>query len=215
MSDARGEILARIAAARASAAPNPVRTIPRDYRHAGTRPRAEVIARFCERVSDYRAEVRQLATTTVTEAVAAACEQHGARRLVIPDGLPESWRPDGVALVPDAEFDPVALDGFDGALTGCTVAIAETGTIALTGSDREGRRAVTLVPDLHICVVEQRQIVELVPEAIGVLGELVGSEARPVTLVSGPSATSDIELSRVEGVHGPRTLVVLVTDQTP
>lgn len=215
MSDARREILARIAATRTSATPRPPRAVPRDYRHAGARPRSEVVTRFCERVSDYQAEVRQLGESAVADAVASACERHGAGRLVIPSGLPESWRPDAIELVPDATFDAATLDGFDGALTGCTVAIAETGTIALTGSDREGRRAVTLVVDLHICVVRQSQIVELVPEAIGVLGELVGQEARPVTLVSGPSATSDIELSRVEGVHGPRTLIVLVTDLTP
>ena len=96
-------------------------------------------------------------------------------------------------------------------LTGSTLAIAETGTIALTAGPGEGRRALTLVPDLHVCVVEESRIVELVPEAMTRLGELVARERRPVTLVSGPSATSDIELSRVEGVHGPRRLVVLVT----
>ncbi len=101
------------------------------------------------------------------------------------------------------------LDGLDGALTGCTVAIAETGTIVLTAQPHEGRRALTLVPDLHICVVRESQICELVPEALDVIREH-GLERRPITLVSGPSATSDIELSRVEGVHGPRTLVVLV-----
>jgi L-lactate dehydrogenase complex protein LldG len=103
-----------------------------------------------------------------------------------------------------------ALDALDGVITGCTVAIAQTGTIALTGGQHEGRRALSLVPDLHICIVEQRQIVEIVPEAVALLGDLVARERRPITLVSGPSATSDIELSRVEGVHGPRTLVVLV-----
>ena len=101
------------------------------------------------------------------------------------------------------------LDRFDGALTGCTVAIAETGTIILTAQADEGRRALTLVPDLHICVVRESQIHELVPEALDVIREL-GLEQRPITFISGPSATSDIELSRVEGVHGPRDLVVLV-----
>jgi L-lactate dehydrogenase complex protein LldG len=210
MSDARAEILARIAASRPRQEPAAA-PIPRGYRRAGTRSRDDRVTRFCERVRDYHAEVEHLRGVTVADAAASACRRHGARRLVVPAELPESWRSEGVELAEDAPFDPAGLDQFDGALTGCTVAIAETGTIALTSSPREGRRALSLVVDLHICVVEERQIVELVPEAIARLGELVRRDPRPITLVSGPSATSDIELSRVEGVHGPRTLVVLVT----
>ena len=105
------------------------------------------------------------------------------------------------------------LDAADGALTGSTVAIAETGTIVLTAGPREGRRAITLVPDLHICVVIESQIVELVPEAFELIAR-ENLERRPITLISGPSATSDIELSRVEGVHGPRKLFILVAKET-
>jgi L-lactate dehydrogenase complex protein LldG len=115
-------------------------------------------------------------------------------------------------LVEDARLAPAELDGLDGVLTGCTSAIAETGTLVLTAGPAEGRRALTLVPDLHVCVVHESQVVELVPEAIAALGD---RRARPLTFISGPSATSDIELSRVEGVHGPRSLCVIVTSEEP
>ena len=154
--------------------------------------------------------MRRIAADEVAGAVAAVCRELGARRLAVPVELPAAWRPAEVELVEDTGLTPRELDTLDGVLTGSTLAIAETGTIVLTAGPWEGRRALTLVPDLHICVVEEARIVELVPEAIAQLSELVAQERRPVTLVSGPSATSDIELSRVEGVHGPRTLVVLV-----
>jgi L-lactate dehydrogenase complex protein LldG len=209
MSDARTEILARVRDARPAAST----PIIRSYRRGGTLPARERIRLFCERASDYRAEVQLISRSEVGRAAAAAGRARGAVRLAIPSGLPASWRPDELELIDDDELTPAELDGLDGVLTGCTVAIAETGTIALTGGPREGRRALTLIPDFHICVVEAHQVVELVPEALEILGELVARERRPLTLVSGPSATSDIELSRVEGVHGPRTLVVLVTQQ--
>ena len=143
----------------------------------------------------------------MAEAVAAVA---AGRRLCVPDGVPAAWVPASVEPVRDDGLTPAQLDGLDGVLTGCTVAIAETGTIVLTAAPDEGRRALTLVPDLHIVVVEERRIVELVPEAIEVVSRLVRDERRPVTFISGPSATSDIELDRVEGVHGPRNLVVVV-----
>jgi L-lactate dehydrogenase complex protein LldG len=206
MNGARAEILARV---NATAHTGPERTAP-SYRRTGNRSPAETVALFCERVADYRAEVRQVTTGQLTEAIAAACRAHGARRVVIPPGLPTDWRPDEPELVEDLELRARDLDSLDGVLTGCTVAVAETGTIVLGSGPDEGRRAISLVPDLHICVVREDQIVELVPEAIEVLGDLLARERRAITLISGPSATSDIELSRVEGVHGPRTLVVLV-----
>ena len=199
MSGARAEILARIRAVdRGAAGP-----VLRAYRRNGTLDDAERVDRFCERVADYRADVRRV--DDVARAVDDVCGELSARRLVIPAGLPAAWRPSGLELVEDAGLTPIELDALDGVVTGATVAIAETGTIVLSSGPHEGRRAITLVPDLHVCVVEESQIVELVPEAL----ERVPVR-RPLTLVSGPSATSDIELSRVEGVHGPRTLVVLV-----
>ena len=203
---AREVILARVAASAGESA-----AAPREYRRRGRLSPAERVALFCERAGEYRADVRRIALTDVANSVQDVCRAHGARRLAVPAGFPAEWRPAGVELVEDSGLTPGELDALDGVLTGSTIAIAETGTIALTAGPEEGRRALTLVPDLHVCVVEESRIVELVPEAVTRLGELVAAERRPVTLVSGPSATSDIELSRVEGVHGPRTLVVLVS----
>jgi L-lactate dehydrogenase complex protein LldG len=206
VSAARDAILARIRAVdRAPAEP-----VARAYRRVGALSAEERVALFCERVGDYRADVRRLRARDVTATVSDVC---AARRVVVPPGLPPDWRPDGAGVVEDDGLDARALDTLDGVVTGCTVAVAETGTIVLAAGPAEGRRALTLVPDLHVCVVLERQIVELVPEAITVLDGLVRRERRPLTFVSGPSATSDIELKRVEGVHGPRTLVVLVVSE--
>jgi L-lactate dehydrogenase complex protein LldG len=172
------------------------------------------VALFCSRVADYGADVRRLTLEELPGVLSDVCERHGCHRLVIPQGLPPEWRPSGVELIEDEELTPQELDAVDGVLTGCTVAIAETGTIVLASGPQEGRRAITLVPDCHFCVVDAEQVVELVPEAVAVMADRVARERRPLTLVSGPSATSDIELSRVEGVHGPRTLVVLVTEES-
>jgi L-lactate dehydrogenase complex protein LldG len=189
--NAREEILARVRATERA----PVPPIERRYRRAGTHP--DRVALFCERAADYRADVRRV--DDVEAAIATACAEHGARRLGVPRDLP--WRPAGLELVEDRGLSAHELDALDGAITGSALAIAETGTIVLAGP----RRALTLVPDLHVCVVREADVVELVPEAFARL-----DASRPLTFVSGPSATSDIELSRVEGVHGPRRLVVLV-----
>ena len=147
-----------------------------------------------------------------SDAAAAAAEvlaAQGARRIGIPRDLDERLRPAGVDLVEDEGLSPLELDELDGALTTCAAACAVTGTIALDGGPGQGRRALTLLPDLHVCVVREDQIVETVPELVRSL-ERAAAAGRPLVLVSGPSATSDIELERVEGVHGPRRLVVIV-----
>ena len=201
MSDARTEMLERIR----DAAVAPAGEIVRAYRRRGELARDARTELFRERVDDYRADV--LISENVEEAVARVCAERGWRRLAVPPALP--WRPAGIELVEDHGLSPQELDTVDGAVTGCTTAIAETGTIVLTAGPLEGRRALTLVPDVHICVVRESQICELLPEALAAIDPL-----RPITFISGPSATSDIELSRVEGVHGPRTLVVVIAKET-
>ena len=216
MSSARHEILARIRAATASTTETTAAVpAPRDYRHTDERPSDELVALFCARVDDYKAEVQRVSSAQLAHAIGAAAARHGARRLVIPAALPDAWRPAELDLLSDdTALTARELDELDGVITGCTMAIAETGTIALTSSAHEGRRLLSLVPDLHICIVETDQVVGTVPEAITQLSAIVGDDRRPITLISGPSATSDIELQRVEGVHGPRKLVVLVVEPT-
>jgi L-lactate dehydrogenase complex protein LldG len=209
VSSSREAVLARVRSALADA-PNPT-AAPRSYRREGSLDPGARAELLCRRIGDYRADVRRISASALPAAVAEAFEARGARRIGIPPGAPADWRVDGLDFVEDTGLTAADLDRLDGALTGCTAAIAETGTIVLSGGPAEGRRALTLVPDLHVCVVAESQIVELVPEAMTILADLVRLERRPITFVSGPSATSDIELSRVEGVHGPRTLVVLVT----
>jgi len=187
--------------------------VARTYRRAGTLDRSARTDLLCERIGDYRAEVRRLPAPCLLSVIQKVFDERSARRVGVPTGLPPEWRPAGLEIVEDAELSSAELDRLDGVLTGCTLAIAETGTIVLSAAPADGRRALTLVPDLHVCIVCEEQIVELVPEALEELGRLVVQERRPLTFISGPSATSDIELSRVEGVHGPRTLVVLVTVQ--
>ena len=206
MTSARNEILARIRTTSRAAPPPAMRT----YRRVSTLSADERVTQFCDRVADYRAEVTRVPAANLTAEISAALAKHSARGAGIPPGLPRSWWPPDVELIPDRDLTASELDELDGVLTGCTAAIAETGTIVLAGGPTEGRRALTLVPDLHLCVVHESQIVGLVSEAVEVLDQLVKAERRPLTLISGPSATSDIELSRVEGVHGPRTFVVLV-----
>jgi L-lactate dehydrogenase complex protein LldG len=190
--------------------------ITRTYRRSGTLDTVTRVALFIERARDYGAHVHHVRPIDLKDAVSEACAIHGGARVVAPTGVPDEWRPPHLPFVEDnTDWSARDLDALDGVVTGCTIGIAETGTIILTAGPREGRRALTLIPDLHICVVESSQIVELVPEAIRRTSEVVRATRRPVTLISGPSATSDIELSRVEGVHGPRTLVVLVVCETP
>ena len=213
MSGAREAVLARVRGALAGSTANGAAPA-REYRLSTGEPRETLVERFAERVGEYRASVRRATREELTATLGAMCQEAGARRLGVPEGLPDGWRPAEVELVPDTGLSSAELDELDGALTGCALGIAETGTIVLDSGPASGRRALTLVPDYHLCVVEEESVVGLVPEAVERLDPAV-REGRPLTFVSGPSATSDIELNRVEGVHGPRTLHVVIVGQGP
>ena len=198
MTDAKSAILARI---RDALGPSPaVPEIPRAYRPAGTAPHHDVVERFCERAAEYRATVHRTAdaAATVREILA------GAQSIGVPPALAD------LGTVVDDSLPAAELDTLDAVVTGCALAIADTGTIVLDAGPASGRRALTLVPDHHVCIVRAQDIVPSVPDAVARLHE-AAREGRPITFVSGPSATSDIELDRVEGVHGPRTLDIVVT----
>lgn len=177
---------------------------------------AQTLELFVHNVADYRARVERCSPSDVATAVAAALVRGGAHRVVVPDGLDASWtaplRDSGIRLVPDRAADggpltAAELDEVDAVVTAARVGIATTGTIVLDHDTDQGRRALSLVPDQHVCVIHADHVVHDVPDAVRLL-----DPQRPLTWVSGPSATSDIELERVEGVHGPRTLDVIVVE---
>ena len=209
---AREEVLARIRSAHAAAPPPDLAydDIARDYRITSDLGHEALVERLVDRLQDYRALVRQCAADDLAATIATALSERGAASLVAPDGLDPSWLTEVTAEVHSDGNNPLTvaeLDAADGVITACAVAIAETGTLCLDGSAGQGRRLLSLIPDYHLCVLGAENIVADVPQA---LARLDGT--RPLTLISGPSATSDIELDRVEGVHGPRTLEVIIVE---
>jgi L-lactate dehydrogenase complex protein LldG len=191
----------------------PAWNAPPRYARSLDLPHEAIVDRFAERVADYRAQVVRCSgdDAAIAAALSAAVADHGASQVGVPPDLPEAWLGDYVSVTdgPGEPFGVDELDALDGVITGSALAIAETGTIVLDAGPGQGRRALTLVPDLHLCVVRAADVVGTVPEAFD---RLAGAprDGRPITFVSGPSATSDIELNRVEGVHGPRRLVVVL-----
>lgn len=206
MTAAREEVLGRIRTALGERRPDVA--IPRDYRATDDRPAATLLDVLVDRLEDYKASVLRCGPDEIGRTVAAALDTGlgagwEAASVVVAPGVPAGWRPDGATE--DDGRAAVQLAAFSATLTGVAVAIAETGTLVLDGGPLSGRRAISLLPDCLVCVVEAAQVVGGVPEALPRL-----DPNAPLTMVSGPSATSDIELQRVEGVHGPRTLVVVL-----
>ena len=205
MNEARDTVLARIRTALSDRAAVP--DVPRDYTERGTGAHDDVVARFVAQVEELGGAV--VYALDARSAIASTLAAHGASRVVVAPDLPPALRPDGAELVEDDGLTPWELDALDGALTTCAAACADTGTVALDGGPGQGRRAITLVPDLHVCVVTRDQVVETVPELFERLAPSA-RQGRPIVLVSGPSATSDLGFERVEGVHGPRRFVVVL-----
>jgi len=211
--NAREDVLARITAAHRAAPPPSLRyeEISRAYRTSSDSSIETLTELLIDRLVDYRALVRQCPIEDLAATIATALAERGANTVVTATGLDPSWTANLAAnaiidgLVADDQLSVAELDGVDGVITTCAVAIAETGTLILDGSPGQGRRVITLIPDYHLCVVLPDQIVADVPQALARL-----EATRPLTMISGPSATSDIELNRVEGVHGPRTLEVII-----
>jgi L-lactate dehydrogenase complex protein LldG len=205
---ARSEILGRIRSALTDVpADEPAdQDVPRTYHRVSGLDREGVIELFVETVADYRATVRRVEPAGQVDAIAEILSGRSLRRIAVAADLPDDWRPHDLEVVVDAgALTSADLDAVDGALTTAAVGIANTGTLILDAGVGQGRRLLSLVPDYHLCVIPADRIVGSVPEAVQRL-----DPTRPITLISGPSATSDIELNRVEGVHGPRTLDVLV-----
>jgi L-lactate dehydrogenase complex protein LldG len=209
---ARDEILARVRRALADVpegeTPDDV-PVPRDYRREAAAEPERLLETLTDRLRDYGAGVHRVTADEVAATVGRVCAERGSRRVAAPPDLPPAWLPADLEVVADGGLTAQQLDGCDAVVTSCGLAIAQTGTLVLDAGPAQGRRLLSLVPDHHVCVVRAEQVVGLVPEAVAALGE-AAREGRPITLVSGPSATSDIELRRVQGVHGPRKLDVLI-----
>jgi L-lactate dehydrogenase complex protein LldG len=202
----RERVLERIRKANVRAA-GPQEAIPRGYDRNGTQDAAKALALFQERLRDYDARVFPIRRDEIAVRSAEILLAGNRRRMVVPNGLPMAWRADGPEWILDHALSVDALNAVDGVMTAATLGVAVSGSIVLQHGPAEGRRVLTLLPDYHLCVIEAAQVVETLPEAFARL-----DAARPTTFFSGPSATADIEMTRIKGVHGPRFLDVLLVE---
>jgi L-lactate dehydrogenase complex protein LldG len=207
----RQAILSRIRGAHAKTTPGlaaeDYAEIPRNYLRGGSLNAAQRLELFQERLQEYDAKVQRVTESTLPSAIVACIRERGAQKMAVPTGLPKNWLPETIPFPEADHLTNVELDKFDGILSACTVAIALTGTIVIQNAPGQGPRKLSLIPDYHLCVVFQDQIVETVSEAFD---RLVATSTLPTTFISGPSATADIEMTRIKGVHGPRFLDVLI-----
>ena len=211
MSSAREEILARIQQACPTSTEDAAAgyaLITREYQQMARLGSEEILGLLTERLLEYDAHVYRAREREVAEVCSRLFAQRNARRIVVPKDLPTEWQ-SGAEFVPDDDLDARALDRFDGVMTAATLAIAETGTIVLQSAREEGRRAISLIPDYHLCVVREQDVVETVVEGMRLLET---THHLPTTLFSGPSATADIEMTRIKGVHGPRFVDVVILE---
>ncbi|WP_106848780.1 LUD domain-containing protein [Blastococcus sp. Marseille-P5729] len=211
---AREEILRRARAALADVdASSPESDVPVEWTYGQPVDVGDVLETFIDRLEDYKATVNRCGPDEIPAAIAAGLEATGAKTVIVPTGVDDSWLAQTSAEIiredSDAPYSPAQLNEIDAVVSACAVAASMTGTIILDHGPDQGRRALSLVPDRHICVVRVDQVVSGVPEAVARLRDSVAAK-RPQTWISGPSATSDIELERVEGVHGPRQLYVVI-----
>jgi L-lactate dehydrogenase complex protein LldG len=207
MYDARSDMLARIARATSAGSSSSWEEIPRDYRRSSTASDRELISLLTHRLRDYDAQVVEASSTDASTAVAAMLKARGVSRIVVPPGLQPALLPPDFDFIEDTGLSHAELNQCEGTLTECTLAIAETGTIVLQNVPGQGRRAATLVPDYHLCIVDAAKIIATVPEAFE---RLQPTANLATTFISGPSATADIEMTRIKGVHGPRFLDVVL-----
>jgi L-lactate dehydrogenase complex protein LldG len=212
-SSSRDAILSRIRGPHASNALHDpgadYANIDRAYNRAGLLSLEERLAMFEERLIEYDARVFRLREAVISQVVGAAIRERGAQRLVVPSGIQPGWLPTTVSFTEGDSLTNLELNEFDGFVSACTVAIALTGSIVLQTTAGQGPRKLSLIPDYHLCLVFAEQIVETVPEAFD---RIAANSTLPTTFISGPSATADIEMTRIKGVHGPRFLDVLIVD---
>lgn len=187
--------------------------VDRGYLQHGELSKGEIVDLFVELAGEYKATVNRVKVGEIKLRISEACKKQNAKELAVPAGFDKSWLPDNIKAHFDDSGEPLShdqLDKLDGVISTCALAVAQTGTIILDAGPGQGRRVLSLLPDYHLCIVRKDQIVELIPEGFAHFDSAIKEDGRPITFISGPSATSDIELSRVEGVHGPRRLDILV-----